>query len=203
MPIALRGKAKAWQRRDRRTQFAIWSLWLAGTASFVFCCQFIADKTIWPFVFDAPEQVADLAVRMVPPDWTFIGVLWRPMWDTINRATLGTVMAIVLAVPIAYCAARNTTPSAAVLRPIAIFVIVSTRSINSLIWALMLVTIIGPGGRASGPRLRDRAAVYASIRGHFCVSMGYQHPRVDRARPRRSGRHWPTVECGHYDARLD
>ena len=145
MPIALRGKAKAWQRRDRRTQFAIWSLWLAGTASFVFCCQFIADKTIWPFVFDAPEQVADLAVRMVPPDWTFIGVLWRPMWDTINMATLGTVMAIVLAVPIAYCAARNTTPSAAVLRPIAIFVIVSTRSINSLIWALMLVTVIGPG----------------------------------------------------------
>jgi phosphonate transport system permease protein len=82
---------------------------------------------------------------MVPPDWSFIGALWRPMWDTINMATLGTLMAVVLAVPIAYCAARNTTPSVAVLRPIAIFVIVSTRSINSLIWALMLVTIIGPG----------------------------------------------------------
>jgi phosphonate transport system permease protein len=48
-------------------------------------------------------------------------------------------------VPIAYCAARNTTPSVTVVRPIAIFIIVSTRSINSLIWALMLVTIIGPG----------------------------------------------------------
>jgi phosphonate transport system permease protein len=31
------------------------------------------------------------------------------------------------------------------VRPIALFVIVSSRSINSLIWALMLVTIIGPG----------------------------------------------------------
>ena len=31
------------------------------------------------------------------------------------------------------------------MRPVALFVIVSSRSINSLIWALMLVTIIGPG----------------------------------------------------------
>jgi phosphonate transport system permease protein len=48
-------------------------------------------------------------------------------------------------VPVAYCAARNTTPSVALVRPVALFVIVSSRSINSLIWALMLVTIIGPG----------------------------------------------------------
>ena len=47
--------------------------------------------------------------------------------------------------PVAYCAARNTTPSVAFVRPVALFVIVSSRSINSLIWALMLVTIIGPG----------------------------------------------------------
>ena len=45
----------------------------------------------------------------------------------------------------AFCAARNTTPSTKVLRPIALFIIVSSRSINSLIWALMLVTIVGPG----------------------------------------------------------
>ena len=82
---------------------------------------------------------------MVPPDWRYINKLWRPIWDTINIATLGTVIAIVLAVPVAYCAARNTTPSVAFVRPVALFIIVSSRSINSLIWALMLVTIIGPG----------------------------------------------------------
>ena len=82
---------------------------------------------------------------MVPPDWGFIAKLWRPLWDTINIATLGTAIAIILAVPVAYCAARNTTPSVALVRPVALFVIVSSRSINSLIWALMLVTIIGPG----------------------------------------------------------
>jgi phosphonate transport system permease protein len=145
MAIAVRNGVKVWQRRDRRAQFATWAAWLAGTAVFVYCFQLISEKTIWPFVLDAPVQAGDLAARMVPPDWAFIGELWRPIWDTINIATLGTVMAIIIAVPVAYCAARNTTPSVAFVRPVALFIIVSSRSINSLIWALMLVTILGPG----------------------------------------------------------
>src|SRR3546814_10897463 len=50
-----------------------------------------------------------------------------------------------MAVPVAFLAARNTTPSVTLVRPVALFIIVSSRSINSLIWALMLVTIVGPG----------------------------------------------------------
>ena len=145
MATALRGETKVWQRRERGAQFAVWAAWLVGTAIFVYCWQEISNRTIWEFVTDAPAQAADLGVRMVPPDWASIHNLWRPIWDTLNIATLGTLMAIVLAVPVAYCAARNTTPSVAFVRPVALFVIVSSRSINSLIWALMLVTIIGPG----------------------------------------------------------
>ena len=145
MPIERRNGTKVWHRRDRGAQFAVWALWLTGAATFIYSCELISDKTIWAFVADAPAQAADLAVRMAPPDWGFIHRLWRPLWDTINIATLGTVLAIVLAVPVAYCAARNTTPSVALVRPLALLIIVSSRSINALIWALMLVTIIGPG----------------------------------------------------------
>ena len=145
MPVELRHGTRVWHRRERGAQFAIWAIRLAGAAAFVFCCQAISDKTIWPFVADAPAQAADLAVRMVPPDWGFIRALGRPLWDTLNMATLGTVLALILAVPVAYCAARNTTPSVALVRPVALFIVVSSRSINALIWALMLVTIIGPG----------------------------------------------------------
>jgi phosphonate transport system permease protein len=145
MAVAIHGGSKVWQRRDRATQFRVWASWLAGTAVFVYCFQLISDRTIWPFVYDAPTQAADLAVRMMPPDWGFISQLWRPLWDTINIATLGTAMGILIAIPVAYCAARNTTPSVTLVRPVALFVIVSSRSINSLIWALMLVTIVGPG----------------------------------------------------------
>jgi phosphonate transport system permease protein len=65
---------------------------------------------------------------MVPPDCSFIHALWRPMWDTINIATLGTLIGTILAVPVAYCAARNTTPSVAFIRPAALFVIVCRRA---------------------------------------------------------------------------
>lgn len=136
---------KTWRRRDRNTQLAIWAAWLLATALFVYCFQLISDKTIWAFVWDAPVQAGDLGARMVPPDWGYINLLWRPIWDTLNIATLGTLIGIVLAVPVAYCAARNTTPSVTLIRPVALFVIVASRSINSLIWALMLVTIVGPG----------------------------------------------------------
>jgi phosphonate transport system permease protein len=136
---------KIWQRRGRNVQLAIWAAWLIATALFVFCFHLISEKTIWAFVWDAPEQAADLGARMVPPDWKYIHQLWRPLWDTLNIATIGTLIAVLLAVPVAYCAARNTTPSVTLVRPIALFIIVSTRSINSLIWALMLVTIVGPG----------------------------------------------------------
>jgi len=100
---------------------------------------------VWMFVLDAHSQAGDLGGRMIPPDWDYMAQLWRPVWDTINIATLGTVLAIILAVPVAFGAARNTTPSTAFVRPVALFIIVASRSINSLIWALMLVTIVGPG----------------------------------------------------------
>jgi len=138
-------QARTWRRRERRTDLLIWACWLFAAALFVACFQMISEKTIWTFVLDAPQQAGDLAVRMVPPDWLYIRTLGRPIWDTINIATVGTVISVLLAIPVAYCAARNTTPSVSVVRPIALFIIVSSRSINALIWALMLVTIIGPG----------------------------------------------------------
>ena len=145
MPVATKGAERVWRRRSTRFQLVIWLGWLVAVAIFVACWQLISEKTIWAFVTDSPRQAGDLADRMVPPDIAYMSELWVPIWDTLNIATLGTVLAIILAVPTAYCAALNTTPSRTFVRPIALFIIVSSRSINSLIWALMLVTIVGPG----------------------------------------------------------
>ena len=145
MPVNQTGDIKTWHRRTTAQQFLVWFGWLTGVAIFAYCWRLISDKTIWFFVTDAPRQAADMAERMVPPKWSYMEQLWLPVWDTINIATLGTMMALVIAVPVAFCAARNTTPSVHFVRPVALFIIVSSRSINSLIWALMLVTLIGPG----------------------------------------------------------
>lgn len=119
--------------------------WLVLIALTVFCWRIMTADTIWAFVSDAPRQAQDIFGRMLPPRWTYINQLWQAIWDTINIATLGTLIAIVLATPLAFLAARNTTPSALFIRPIALFIIVASRSINALIWGLLLVAVLGPG----------------------------------------------------------
>ena len=145
MPVSTQNSTPAWKHRTSRASLALWAGWLALVALFVFCWQVMTKDTIWMFVQDAPRQASDLGGRMFPPRWSYFERLLWPMWDTLNIATLGTMIGIIIAVPVAFMAARNTTPSLYIARPIALLIIVSSRSINSLIWALLLVSIIGPG----------------------------------------------------------
>ena len=144
MPMIETPHGLSWKRRTTRAQLAIWFGWLIAIAITAYAWHLISEKTVWFFVEDAGRQAADIGSRMIPPKWTYMNKLWKPVWDTLNIATLGTVIAMFIAVPVAFAAARNTTPHRLV-RAVAVFVIVSSRSVNSLIWALMLVFIIGPG----------------------------------------------------------
>ncbi|MBL4787107.1 MAG: phosphonate ABC transporter, permease protein PhnE [Cohaesibacteraceae bacterium] len=146
MPVSSLTKGdKVWQRRTSKKQYAIWLGWLLGVSLFYISWRPIDEATTWFFVEDAPRIAGDLLNRAMPPTWSYVNELWDPIWDTLNMATLGTILALFLAVPVAFLAANNTTPSRIFVRPIALLIIVSSRSINSLIWALLLVAIIGPG----------------------------------------------------------
>jgi len=134
-----------WRKRTSRAEWLSYVGWLLGVACVVWAFQVMTQDTIWGFVADAPRQAADIGARMMPPAWSFMAELWWPLWETLNIATLGTLIGLVLAVPVAFLAASNTTPSRLWLRPAALFVIVASRSINSLIWALLLVAVLGPG----------------------------------------------------------
>ena len=144
MPTRLLGDKKIWTYRTPRQRLLNALAWLAGLALVALCWQVISNQTLWVFVQDAPEQARDLFSRMFPPKWGYINKLWLPIWDTLTIATLGTVLAIFLAVPVAFLAARNTTPHG-IFRALALFIIVASRSIHSLIWALFLVFLLGPG----------------------------------------------------------
>ena len=137
--------SQTWTHRTPRKRLFMWVGWAALVALFLWCWNLMTRNTIWAFVWDAPRQAADIGSRMMPPRMSYLPELLVPMWDTLNIATLGTIAGVIMAVPVAFLAARNTTPSARFLRPIALFIIVASRSINSLIWALLLVAIIGPG----------------------------------------------------------
>ena len=85
---------------------------------------------------------------MWPFDWSYFGKEVRAaLIETIHIATLGTLLSVAFAVPVALLAARNITPSKT-LNIAATFVLVATRSVNTLLWALLFVAILGPGALA-------------------------------------------------------
>lgn len=145
MPVTQHDDTTVWHRRTFKQTLAHSAMWLGGLAVFAYCWMQISNSTTWFFVWDAPRIAGDIWSRATPPKWEYITQLGRPIWDTLNIATLGTLISLCLAVPVAFLAAHNTTPSKLFIRPVALLIIVATRSINSLIWALLLIAIIGPG----------------------------------------------------------
>ena len=135
----------AWRRRPVRAERLGWLGWVAGALLFAICWKLVSDNTIWIFVADAPAAGWDMVSRMWPPRWSYTASILKPMWDTLNIATLGTALGMLIAVPVEFLAARNTSPVPWLFRPLALGIIVASRSINSLIWALLLVTVVGPG----------------------------------------------------------
>lgn len=101
----------------------------------------------WFYFLDAHEQAGDLFARMIPPDWEFFGEVIGPLIETIHIATLGTAVTVIIALPIAFIAARNTTPNAFTWF-IGRFILVASRSVNTVVWGLIFVAIFGPGPMA-------------------------------------------------------
>ena len=98
----------------------------------------------WFYFLDAHVQLADLLTRMWPPDLDYLDKLVGALIETIHIATLGTAVTFVLAFPIAFLAARNTTFNALTWF-IGRFILVTSRSVNTVVWALVFVAIFGPG----------------------------------------------------------
>jgi len=105
-------------------------------------------KIIPEFLYDAPQQTVDLFARMWPIDWAWYPkVLNAALLETLHTATLGTILAVVMASLVALMVARNITRSI-ILNTIGRFILVATRSVHAMIWALFFVAVFGRGERA-------------------------------------------------------
>ena len=136
---------RRWRLRTPAEQWVRWGITLVVVAGLVAAWARISADTTWAFVLDSGLQARDLADRMIPPDATYAAALVQPLVDTLHIATLGTALGIVIALPVAFLAASTTTPSRWMVRPVALLVLVTSRSVNSIIWALVLVVLLGPG----------------------------------------------------------
>ena len=131
-----------WERYSFKERLTHW-LWLGGIA-FGAAWSVSALDIEWAFFADAHEQAADLISRMWPPRWSYLPRIVQPLIETLHIATLGTMIAIVFALPVAFLAARNTTYNQATWL-VGRAMLVLSRSINTVIWGLLFVAIFGPG----------------------------------------------------------
>lgn len=134
-----------WQRYDTGERLVRFLALLVVVAVAVWALR--AVDIFWPWVWSAPEQVRDLVGRMWPPDASRLGDILEALLETVHIATLATLLTIFIALPVSYIAAQNTTPNAATLW-LGRFILVTSRSVNTIIWALLFVAIFGPGALA-------------------------------------------------------
>jgi len=141
-PTALR----KWQRFSPAERVTRSIFYLIALIAIVWSLQSI--QIIPEFLYDAPQQTADLFARMWPIDWSWYGkVVHAALVETLHIATLGTILAVIMASLVALMVARNVTRSV-VVNSIGKFILVATRSVHAMVWALFFVAVFGPGALA-------------------------------------------------------
>ena len=144
--VAAPVEERIWRRFTPAQRLARFAVYLAIVAAIVVSLRHI--EIIPEFLYDAPEQVVDLLTRMWPIDWAaYQAEVHASLVETLHIATLGTLLALVMAMPVGILAANNLVPSTPV-NLVAKLILVSSRSVNSLVWALLFVGIFGPGALA-------------------------------------------------------
>lgn len=95
-------------------------------------------------LFGGFEDVVALIERMLPPRMDDPGRIGMLAVETLLMAILGTVLAAIASVPLAFLAARNTTPHP-VVHTIARGVITFCRAMPDLLFAVLFVRALGIG----------------------------------------------------------
>jgi len=79
------------------------------------------------------------------PNLAFFPTILQPLLETLLLAFWGTTIATLVALPVAYLAARNVTPYYPLTYPFGRAIIVISRSVHELIFALLFVAAPGLG----------------------------------------------------------
>ncbi|GKX52677.1 phosphonate ABC transporter, permease protein PhnE [Budvicia aquatica] len=125
---------------QRAARYLVYLIMLASLIASVRTVEVIPE-----FLYDAPTQMLDMFERMWPLDVAaYPTSIHHALMETLNIATLGTLLCLIMAIPLALLNARNVVHSR-ILNWIAQVFLVTSRSVNSLVWALLFVAIFGPG----------------------------------------------------------
>lgn len=179
---------REWRRYTPRERLGRFALYFGLVVAIVASLRTV--QVIPEFLYDAPEQVADLLKRMWPIAWSFYpGGVHDALVETLHIATLGTMLAILMALPLGLLAANNITRSSW-LNYFAKLMLVSSRSVNSLVWALLFVAIFGPGALAGTMAIAFRSIGF--VGKLFSEALEEARPGPIEAL-QAAGAPWPSV----------
>lgn len=88
--------------------------------------------------------ILTLARESFPPDFSNAATWWKPLLDTLAMSIAGTAVAVALSLPLAFLAARNTSPHPAVFQ-LARILLNALRSVPELIMGIVFVAAVGFG----------------------------------------------------------
>ena len=128
--------------RPASARLATPAMLIAALAIFVFG---LVDLDFSPSRFiSGLSQLGWISMMMMPPDpGSSLPLYLKALGETLSIALLGTTLAALLALPVSLLAARNIVP-AIVRFPIRRF-LDSIRGVDTLIWALVWINVVGLG----------------------------------------------------------
>lgn len=123
-------------------RIGLWSIGLVFTAVSLWS---LVDIGVNPLtLFFERDDIGNLLRRMWPPTIQEFEPVWKATLDTFFMAFVGTALAFILALPLGFLAASNVVRVPA-LRAVARGIIVFTRAIPDLIFALIFVRVYSIG----------------------------------------------------------
>ena len=139
----LRGRYPEVFDRPASTRLAIPAMLLAASAIFVFG---LVELEFSPArMLAGLSQLGWITMMMIPPDpGGSLPVYLVALGETLSIAMLGTTLAALLALPVSLLAARNIVPSGIFRFPVRRF-LDSIRGVDTLIWALVWINVVGLG----------------------------------------------------------
>lgn len=128
--------------RPASARLATPSMLVAALAIFVFG---LVDLDFSPArLISGLSQLGWISMMMIPPDpGSSLPLYLKALGETLSIALLGTTLAALMALPVSLLAARNVVPN--ILRfPVRRF-LDSIRGVDTLIWALVWINVVGLG----------------------------------------------------------
>jgi phosphonate transport system permease protein len=139
----LRARYPAVFNRPVASRAAVPAIFVAALALFIFGLNELEFSPAR--MLSGLRQLGWIVMMMIPPDpGSSLPAYLAAMGETLSIALLGTTLAAVFALPVSLLAARNIVPSNFFRFPVRRF-LDSIRGVDTLIWALVWINVVGLG----------------------------------------------------------